>query len=137
MQNVLILLIDSALFLLIWLVQIIIYPSFKYVAEDKLSNWHSNYKMRITVFVLPLMFGQVMSYAYLLQLDFNLLSIIAVFFIALAWLVTFFKEVPLHNKIGNEQDTKHSINALIEWNWPRTISWSLVFFISIYRSITI
>jgi hypothetical protein len=40
------------------------------------------------------------------------------------WAITFFRMVPLHNRLQNEgfQIPLHS--ALLRWNWCRTLSWT-------------
>ena len=52
--------VDFGLVVLIWLVQLIIYPSFSYTAKDELQTWHQRYVARITVVVGPLMLLQVL-----------------------------------------------------------------------------
>ena len=51
--------IDFGLVVLIWLVQLIIYPSFRYMSAEQLAIWHPNYSNLITLFVGPLMLAQV------------------------------------------------------------------------------
>jgi hypothetical protein len=58
---VLIVLVDFALFILIWIVQRIIYPSFMYHSPVSLSQWHAVYSKRIALIVVPLMLGQLLS----------------------------------------------------------------------------
>jgi len=107
------------------------------MAGHSLSVWHRQYKARITFFVLPLMLGQLASYAHGLWVGFDWMRFAAAVFISIAWMVTFFKEVPLHTKISQGQDVEKSIVGLIDWNWPRTISWTLVFILSLYRTTTL
>lgn len=137
MYEVFLLLIDSLLFLLIWLVQIIIYPSFLYMDKSKLLIWHKSYTQRITVFVLPLMFSQVALHGYDLFLSFDAVKILSISSILIAWAITFLKEVPLHGKIGAGDGLLNSIPKLIWWNWPRTIAWTAVFLISAFSYITL
>lgn len=44
--------------------------------------------------------------------------------VALIWLVTFFIQVPLHNKLSEARD-KEAISRLVSSNWIRTSLWSL------------
>lgn len=43
------------LFILIWLIQIVHYPSFRYVDATQFSHFHSHHTNTITLIVLPLM----------------------------------------------------------------------------------
>ena len=52
-------LVDFGLFILIWLTQLVIYPSFTYFREQDLTRWHRKYTRAISYIVMPLMLGQV------------------------------------------------------------------------------
>ena len=49
------LLVDAGFIVLIWAVQLVIYPSFKFYSNANLLKWHRLYTKRVTVIVLPLM----------------------------------------------------------------------------------
>jgi len=53
------LVVDFCLVVLIWLVQLIIYPSFRYMSPEQLAIWHPKYTTLITLVVGPLMLAQV------------------------------------------------------------------------------
>src|SRR5919112_3032071 len=53
------------LVVLIWLVQIIIYPAFAEIAPDRFARWHAGYTRAVTWIVAPLMLGQVALLAWL------------------------------------------------------------------------
>jgi hypothetical protein len=50
--------ISWGLLLLIWLVQIIIYPGLSRIPSNDFVNYHSWYVVRISAIVLPLMIGE-------------------------------------------------------------------------------
>ena len=52
---------DSGLLILIWMVQLVIYPSFSYYKQEDLFKWHETYTKRIAVIVIPLMLGQLIT----------------------------------------------------------------------------
>lgn len=124
---------DFGLLILIWMVQIIIYPSFHYYSTKDLLIWHSKYTNLITFIVLPLMFIQLVSTGFLTFKTGNTLLIIQLILIILIWLSTFMQAVPLHNKIALNDDLINSITQLVKVNWIRTILWTLVFLLSIYN----
>ncbi len=127
----LITLIDFGLFILIWMTQLVVYPSFTYFKDEDLYKWHTKYTTAISIIVMPLMLGQVGLHVYDLYANFNLLRLSTLIGIGLAWVNTFFFAVPLHNKITSGKEINPSAKTLVRVNWYRTIIWSLVFFISL------
>ena len=121
--------IDFGLLVLIWMVQLVVYPSFLFFDSPGLRRWHAKYTVMITIIVLPLMFGQVVFHAVSIWIAISIPQVMQVVFIVSAWWVTFFKAVPLHRGIDLGQHTAETIKSLIRWNWSRTVLWSLVFLI--------
>ena len=122
-------LLDFGLFILIWLVQLIIYPSFRYCEFAHLRSWHNAYTGWITVFVVPLMFGQVGVVLWQLGFDFSLWHAMSAALVLGCWVVTFCWSVPQHSKIAAATDRSRSdpaIHQLVLSNWPRTLGWTLV-----------
>ena len=127
---------DVGLLVLIWLVQLVIYPSFKYYSASELKLWHNTYTRRITLVVLPLMLSQlVMSIALLLMSNWMSYYMIDSTLVVLTWILTFVIFVPLHQNIDKFQDAFASIHQLVKYNWIRTILWSLIAFMTIYKSL--
>ncbi|MAJ50932.1 MAG: hypothetical protein CMB82_04875, partial [Flammeovirgaceae bacterium] len=52
------LLFDIGTLVLIWLVQLVIYPSFLFFERKNLKLWHDKYTKKVSFVVLPLMIGQ-------------------------------------------------------------------------------
>jgi hypothetical protein len=121
------LLADAGLLVLIWLVQLIIYPGFQYYNQHQLFHWHKIYTPRITVVVAPLMFLQMGASLFLLFFEFSLLSFIYFILVLSTWLSTFLYFVPLHHNIETHTDVETSIKKLIRGNWMRTGQWTLIF----------
>ncbi len=121
------LLLDFGLVILIWLVQLIIYPSFQHYAKDSLIRWHKKYTPRITFIVLPLMLGQLMLYGTLLQEEKTFYSIGSFVLVLMAWLLTFTVFVPRHKEISSGAYTKRTLAQLVNFNWSRTLIWTLLF----------
>ncbi len=113
------------LLVLIWLVQIIIYPGLLRIPSKQFVNYHSWYTIRITAIVLPLMIGEVMITVGWLILDkFTIFSAVAFFLVVLIWLSTFTLQVPIHKKLQSGKD-KTLIRRLLKTNWIRTVAWSM------------
>lgn len=117
---------DFGLLILIWLVQLIIYPSFTYMAKANLIAWHPKYTAMISVVVMPLMLFQLVSTLYLTYTNFNYILILQCILIALLWASTFFQAVPLHNQIDSNIEIKKAAEHLVNVNWKRTIMWTLI-----------
>ena len=117
-----ILAIDFGMFVLIWLVQLIIYPVLDEVSIEKFSKWHEIYCRRIAFVVLPLMIAQLFEAAA--SCFSQLACVLAV------WLVTFLVSARCHQKLSKEGKNTAVIGRLISTNWVRTFLWSLILFIS-------
>lgn len=117
---------DFGLLILIWLVQLIIYPSFTYMEKANLIAWHPKYTTMISVVVMPLMLIQLTSTFYLTYVNFNSILFIQSLIIILLWASTFFQAVPLHNQIESGIKIKKAADNLVRVNWLRTIMWTLI-----------
>lgn len=124
------LLVDFGLVVLIWLVQLVIYPSFQYYRSEDLLRWHQKYTSRITVIVMPLMLAQLaLNTFYTLQVS-SITAWCSLLLIVLVWLITFAYFVPAHRKIS-EGKTGTILIDLVRFNWWRTLLWSAVFLIGL------
>ena len=123
---------DSCLFVLIWLVQLIIYPSFVYYDIKDLRPWHHRYSKRIGIIVAPLMIGQLVVVGLQNTNDFNWIELLSMILVLAAWFWTFLVFVPLHNRIGSGSIEPEILHKLVRWNWARTILWTIVFGLGIY-----
>ena len=126
---------DSGLLVLIWLVQLVIYPSFIMFQSNKLKQWHSIYTQRVTLVVLPLMtvqLGTAIAQVWEVANWYTLLSMIGVISI---WVLTFLVFVPLHRKIDvcDTYKLKNVCFKLVYYNWTRTLLWSLLFIMTVYQ----
>ena len=82
--------IDFGAVVLIWMVQLIIYPSFVYYADKDLLKWHIPYTQRVTFIVAPIMFSQTGIIAYQTFTEFNYLNLLSAVICGSLWLLTFF-----------------------------------------------
>lgn len=116
--------IDSGLLVLIWLVQLIIYPSFQYTEGSEFVRWHHKYTGLISLIVSPLMLAQAAIEVVRLQKEADWLRILL---IGLIWLSTFTLSVPCHNRLHKQGKEPATLHRLITTNWIRTVLWSLLF----------
>ena len=128
-----ILAIDFALFILIWLVQLVIYPVFHFVSERDFSTWHKIYCKRIAYFVLPLMIAQLFESLAACFFVGTWIEWIKLILIILVWLVTFLISAPCHNKLSKFGKDMIVISKLVLTNWIRTILWSMITLVSYFQ----
>lgn len=117
---------------LIWLVQLIHYPSYKYINPTKFSAYQNFHTTTITFIVGPVMVMEIFTgMAILFDQKLNLLSSINFTGLILIWAATVFFSVPLHGKLSTGSDLQ-TIHSLISTNWIRTICWTLRSVLIIY-----
>lgn len=126
------LLLDFGLLILIWMVQLVIYPSFAYYSSKELIQWHQKYTLRIAYIVIPLMLGQLMIGVYQLIDQFSFYSIVYVILILGVWVITFAKFVPMHNNISRGKADEHMLKQLVHINWWRTLLWTFIGLYSLF-----
>ncbi|TLP79701.1 hypothetical protein ES765_10130 [Maribacter sp. ACAM166] len=123
---------DTGLVVLIWIVQLIIYPSFSFYKLENLYKWHEIYTKRIAVIVVPLMVGQMIVTGIQLYSQQNFYTITSAILVLSVWLSTFLLFVPLHSNISKKIAVQLSVEKLKLHNWLRTILWSLLFLLTCY-----
>ena len=117
--------VDSGLFVLIWLVQLIIYPSFRYTKEECFIQWHTRHTFLMGLVVSPFMLTQAGIEGFLFfQNEVRWWRLVP---IVLIWLATFILSVPCHRQLQKGGKDLSTINRLVATNWVRTILWSLLF----------
>ncbi len=129
------LLIDVGLFVLIWIVQLVVYPSFLFYESENLVDWHQKYTPSISVVVIPLMLGQLTLAIFQLIGDRSMMSILYFVLTCCAWGVTFLIFVPIHSKISSNIHTKELLRKLVRYNWLRVVIWTSLFIISLSSKI--
>lgn len=126
------LVVTSMLTCLIWIVQILHYPSFRYVEQKNFSNFENFHTKSISYIVMPLMLIELFLSGYLfLKEPKNVLYSISLISVILIWVSTFYFSIPCHTKLGLGYDAE-VIEKLILTNWPRTILWSFKLLLSIF-----
>ena len=110
--------------ILIWLVQVIIYPGFLSVPTSGFIVYHRWYVKRISFIVLPLMISEAVMTVWWLSVDHEPAAVLSAVFIAVVWLSTFTLQVPIHIRLGFGKDDA-LIRRLVATNWIRTVGWSV------------
>ncbi|MCU0400005.1 MAG: hypothetical protein MUE75_03195 [Algoriphagus sp.] len=124
--------VDTGLFILVWLVQVIIYPSFAHIAKEKLSFWHRLYTQKILYFVGPLMFVQTGLISWQILGD-PLVYFADGLLLAGIWINTFLIAIPIHADIDRDDILDSHLPKLLRVNGWRSWMWTGLFLISLGR----
>ena len=116
---------NSGLLILIWLVQMIIYPSMHAWDKESFSRQHRSYSRRISLIVVPLMLAQAGLAAQQLITAPGAARFAQALLILGVWGITALVSVPLHRRLSAGYDAA-VVNRLVNSNWLRTAGWSLV-----------
>ena len=112
----------------LWLVQLVIYPSFLRIEPGQLMVWHQVYTFRVSFVIIPLMLAQLaLAVAAALSDTAIWLDRLVLALVLVGWALTFFVSVPLHRRIDKGDLDLSTRQALIRTNWPRTILWTGIF----------
>ena len=99
-------LVDVGLVVLIWMVQLIVYPSFPYYKTENLIEWHQKYTTGIAVVVIPLMLTQLVLAVVAVFYQPNFTAISTLLIVLFLWIFTFLSFAPLHFKISEGKQNK-------------------------------
>ena len=125
------LMVDFGLVVLVWLVQLIVYPSFNYYKTENLITWHRKYTPLMGYIVGPLMLLQLGLTIYQAIHLINSIILLNLLIIGIIWMSTFFQFIPIHNSISKGHVSKEMLVSLVKKNWLRTILWTFLLILNI------
>ena len=112
---------------LIWTIQLVHYPSMRYISKNKFPEYHNFHSIRISILAMPLMLAELVTSIMLWYQNLNnaiqAIFLINLIIVVLIWFSTFLIQVPLHNALSKEKNTE-KLSKLIYTNWIRTILWT-------------
>lgn len=108
---------------LIWLVQLVHYPSFAFVYAPKFERFHAHHSRRITWIVFPMMTAELILAVALAARKLEPFWILNLSGLIFIWLATAFISVPLHNRLACAPSADLAARLVLT-NWPRTLLWS-------------
>ena len=109
---------------LIWMVQVVHYPFFQWVPEERFLQAMDFHQRRISLIVIPLMILELGVTTFRVMSSPALLTILEAMALSGIWASTFFIQVPLHQSLISDPKSEH-ISKLVRTNWIRTSLWSL------------
>ncbi|MEJ2719434.1 MAG: hypothetical protein P8182_20275 [Deltaproteobacteria bacterium] len=124
---------DLGIVIVVWLAQVIMYPSLAHIERDAFVSWHRKYSSRIAFFVIPLLCGQAIIVGILVYDDASLTNVLSAALIAACWASTFVLSVPCHARLQRAGKDLQVIRKLVRTNLIRTMLWTAVFLIGILQ----
>ena len=108
---------------IIWLIQLVHYPSFRFIEKKDFVHFEFFHTKWITFIVMPMMILEIILQAYLVWKFPTQSYLITTCLLIIIWFTTFLFSVPVHNKLSSAKDDV-LIDKLIHTNWIRTFCWS-------------
>ena len=114
---------------IIWVIQIVHYPSFHFIEKELYTAFQKFHMNKISIIVMPIMLAELITGIMLLfdKSSKSFFLITSLIILILIWAITgvFFSKV--HSKLifGYEELV---VNQLVVMNWIRTLLWTLRLF---------
>ena len=118
---------------IIWVIQLVHYPSFYFIRKDIFVSFQEFHTNKIAIVVVPVMLVELITGILLIYMETNIdiaLSI-SLFILIAIWVLTAIYFYKAHQKLMSGYN-EEIINQLIKLNWIRTILWTfrlILFFI--------
>ena len=126
-------LVDCGMFILIWMVQLIVYPSFCHISDQALASWHRTYTQRIGYFVMPMMLVQLTLSVLTCIHTMTALTVLDLGLVVATWVLTAWLSVPLHKALAAGSVDPDIRRSLVRTNLPRALVWTSIFFLGIFN----
>ena len=110
----------------IWVIQLVHYPSFHFIESKQYTTFQRFHMSRISYVVVPAMLTELFTLIFLINFMDQIDTLVTVsgLLLIIIWLMTavFFSGV--HQKLTSGYD-KTVVNNLVKLNWGRTLLWTL------------
>ena len=110
---------------IIWVIQLVHYPSFKYVKESDFIIFQKYHMINISYIVFPIMFTELITSLLIFfsgeKSFFFMLSLIC---LSMIWVITGVLFTKFHSILQTGKDLK-MIEKMIKANWIRTLLWTM------------
>ena len=108
----------------IWVIQLLHYPSFNFINDKKYIEFQHFHMQRISFIVIPAMLIELASALLLAYFFRSSLIIILLALLLGVWAITFIFFTNMHQKLTDGY-SQNIVDRLVQINWSRTILWSL------------
>ena len=116
----------SMMVAIIWMVQILHYPSFLFVDKQQYTEFQHFHMKKISYIIVPIMLLELFSgFAILFYIEKVQLSLYAsLTLLVLIWVITGLFFTKYHTELSKKYN-RNTILRLIRFNWIRTILWTI------------
>ena len=125
----------SMMVAIIWIVQLLHYPTFKFIDQSKYEVFQGFHMRRISYLIIPIMLIELGSGVVILILNSTLYSPFgfSMLLLVFIWVLTALLFSKVHSSLLKGFN-EVSIDKLINFNWIRTISWTvrLIFLMKLF-----
>ncbi|MEM9822690.1 MAG: hypothetical protein AAF985_16530 [Bacteroidota bacterium] len=109
---------------LIWVIQLVHYPSFRFIAKDQFLAFHRHHTFQITFIVMPLMLSELgLAIYFFWGNELGSIALWQLIVVVVIWASTFLIQIPMHNRLGEGKE-EQTIRQLVNSNWLRTVLWT-------------
>lgn len=120
----------------IWVIQLVHYPSFHYVNMVVYTKFQKFHMFRISFIVMPVMILEIITAMLFFVFSSSWLYILNMFLLVLIWLSTALLSVPCHTRLEKAY-SYDDVDKLVKTNWPRTLLWSTRLVLLLYGLISV
>jgi len=116
----------SMMVAIIWMVQILHYPSFLFVDKQQYTEFQHFHMKKISYIIVPIMLLELFSgFGILFYIEKAQLSLYAsLTLLVLIWVITGLFFTKYHTELSKKYN-RNTILRLIRFNWIRTILWTI------------
>ena len=109
---------------IIWVIQVVHYPSFHFIGSSRYISFQKFHMERISYIVIPVMLVESISGFLLIYDELNPILLISMVLLLSIWMLTAFFFASVHKNLvsGYEEET---VRKLVKINWIRTALWTL------------
>ena len=109
----------------IWVIQLVHYPSFKYVKDSDYIIFQKYHMSNISYIVFPSMFTELItSLLIFFSGEKSFLFMLSMICLSLIWVITGVLFTKFHSTLQKGKDLK-MIEKMIKANWIRTLLWTM------------
>ena len=110
----------------IWVIQLVHYPSFHFIELKQYTTFQRFHMSRISFVVIPAMLTELFTLIlFIISTDpIDTLVTVSGLLLVLIWLMTAFFFSGVHQKLTSGYD-KTVVDKLVKLNWGRTLLWTL------------
>ena len=109
---------------IIWVIQVVHYPSFHFIGNSRYISFQKFHVERISYIVIPVMLVESISGFLLIYDELNLILLISMVLLLSIWMLTGFFFASVHQKLVSGYQLE-MVAKLVKINWIRTLLWTL------------